>query len=172
MFKTIKATPKNIQDIQTIAHKTWSVAYQNIISKEQIDYMLTTMYATDVLKAQMKNVNYNFYICINSDISIGFVAFELNYNNLPKTKIHKLYILPDFQGKGVGKILLDKSIEYARKNNNTALVLNVNKQNSAKYFYEKLGFTVSYQEVINIGSGYVMDDFVMEKNISEIYKVY
>jgi ribosomal protein S18 acetylase RimI-like enzyme len=165
MLKVIKATPKNIPEIQEIANKSWAETYKNILSKEQIDYMLTTMYATDVLKAQMENVNYNFYICINSDISIGFIAFELNYNNLPKTKIHKLYILPDFQGKGIGKILLDKSIKYALQNCNTTLVLNVNKQNSAKYFYEKMGFTVSYQEVINIGNGYVMDDFVLEKNI-------
>jgi hypothetical protein len=39
--------------------------------------------------------------------------------------------------------------------------LNVNKYNKAKFFYEKLGFTITKEEVIDIGNDYVMDDYVM-----------
>jgi ribosomal protein S18 acetylase RimI-like enzyme len=47
-------------------------------------------------------------------------------------------------------------------NNQEALLLNVNKNNNAQYFYNKLGFIISKEEVIDIGNGYVMDDYVME----------
>jgi hypothetical protein len=43
--------------------------------------------------------------------------------------------------------------------------LNVNKYNSAQDFYKKLGFCIDYEEVIDIGNGYVMDDYVMEKEL-------
>ncbi len=165
MISIIKATVKNIPEIQEIANKSWVVTYKSIISTQQIDYMLKTMYNTNVLIQQIENQNFEFYICVYSNTSIGFIAFEKNYQNSSKTKIHKLYILPNFQGKGIGKILINHSIKITLQNKNTALILNVNKQNSAKYFYKKLGFTISYQEVINIGNGFVMDDFVMELSI-------
>jgi ribosomal protein S18 acetylase RimI-like enzyme len=61
--------------------------------------------------------------------------------------------------------MIDYITEAARKNNQEALLLNVNKNNIAKNFYKKLGFNIVLDEVIDIGQGYVMDDYVMEKPI-------
>jgi ribosomal protein S18 acetylase RimI-like enzyme len=71
-------------------------------------------------------------------------------------------VLPSEQGKGLGKLLIDKAIEIAIAQNQKAIFLNVNKYNKARFFYEKLGFTIVKDEVIDIGNGYVMDDYVME----------
>jgi ribosomal protein S18 acetylase RimI-like enzyme len=47
----------------------------------------------------------------------------------------------------------------------TTLQLNVNRNNPAKIFYEKLGFAVLNEEDIDIGNGYFMNDYVMQKMI-------
>ena len=69
-------------------------------------------------------------------------------------------------GSGIGKILIQQAENEARKQGNKKLHLNVNKKNKAVGFYQKLGFTVDYEEVLDIGNGYVMDDFVMVKDLS------
>jgi len=74
-------------------------------------------------------------------------------------------VLPTEQGKGLGKLLIDKAIEIAIAQNQKAIFLNVNKYNKARFFYEKLGFIIVKDEVIEIGNGYVMDDYVMESDV-------
>jgi ribosomal protein S18 acetylase RimI-like enzyme len=82
------------------------------------------------------------------------------------SKLHKLYLLPSSQGKGVGKALLLEVVKRAREAGQKSLVLNVNKQNKkAIDFYRVLGFVTIRQEVNDIGSGYVMDDDVMELSL-------
>ena len=71
-------------------------------------------------------------------------------------------MLPETQGKGFGKFMIDEIIRIAKSNDQKGIFLNVNKYNKAKFFYEKAGFIVSKEEVIDIGNGYVMDDYVME----------
>jgi ribosomal protein S18 acetylase RimI-like enzyme len=58
--------------------------------------------------------------------------------------------------------MIDEIVKIAKSNNQKGVFLNVNKYNKAKFFYEKLGFVISKEEVIDIGNGYVMDDYVME----------
>jgi ribosomal protein S18 acetylase RimI-like enzyme len=77
-----------------------------------------------------------------------------------------LYLLPSSQGNGVGKALLLEVAKRAREARQKSLVLNVNKQNKkAIDFYRVLGFVTIRQEVNDIGSGYVMDDDVMELSL-------
>jgi ribosomal protein S18 acetylase RimI-like enzyme len=96
----------------------------------------------------------------------GFASYEINCKDLPTTKIHKLYVLPQAQGKGVGKKLIDTICEIARKNNNQTLSLNVYRENPAIDFYEKIGFKKVNEVDIDVGNGFTMNDFVMEKAVS------
>jgi len=73
--------------------------------------------------------------------------------------------LSNHQGKGIGKALINFIANEANERHQKGLILNVNKKNKAIRFYESIGFTISNEEVIDIGNGYVMDDFVMEKEI-------
>ena len=61
-----------------------------------------------------------------------------------------------------GKSMIDEVIIIAKSNNQKGIYLNVNKYNIAKFFYEKVGFNIVKEEVIDIGNGFVMDDYVME----------
>ena len=82
-------------------------------------------------------------------------------------KLHKIYVLPDQQGKGTGRFMIEHIIAQVKNNNGTRLQLQVNKGNKAKSFYEKLGFAVVRDFVLKIGNGYIMDDYLMEKIISQ-----
>jgi ribosomal protein S18 acetylase RimI-like enzyme len=72
------------------------------------------------------------------------------------------------QGKGVGKFIIEHVINLVKSKNATILRLNVNRCNKAKLFYEKSGFVAVKTEDIDIGSGYFMNDYVMEKRLVEM----
>lgn len=127
--------------------------------------MLEMMYDLAVLESQWDK-GHTFLLAEENGKELGFAGFELNYSGAPKAKLHKIYLLPEAQGKGAGKALLLDVAERARKAKQASLLLNVNKYNQkAIEFYGRIGFVEIYTEVIDIGSGYVMDDVVMEMQL-------
>lgn len=155
------ATIADVQRIREIAEITWPVTYSDIISAEQIDFMLNWMYNTTTISNAINSIAQDFIVLLKDDEIIGFSGIEHNYENQPITRIHKLYVLPDNQGIGCGKTLLKAVISEAKKNESKLLHLNVNKQNPAVQFYNKFGFIIEKEEVLSIGNGFVMDDYIM-----------
>lgn len=150
--------------IQNLAKAIWPDAYGAILSQDQLDYMMDMMYSGNSLINQLRNKNVFLLAKIDADF-IGFASYELNYNESNYTKIHKLYVLPEIQGQGVGKELIYYIQEIAIKNSNSGLILNVNKQNKAKDFYLKNEFKIEESVIVDIGNDYVMDDYIMKKYI-------
>lgn len=142
----------------------WPVAYKDILSPAQLKYMIDYFYSLEALETQIQN-GQHFLLLKDAEKAIGFLSYELNCYGTRNLKIHKIYILPTEQGKGLGKLLIDNAIEIANAKHQEAVFLNVNKYNNARFFYEKLGFAIIKDEVIEIGNGYVMDDYVMEVKI-------
>lgn len=165
MITITQATIVDIATIQEIAHTTWPVAYGEIITLEQLTYMLNLMYSDNALLEQIQQKQQQFYIASEGIHPLGFIAIEHHYKEELVTRIHKIYILPEAQGKGVGKLLLDKAASLAKLNDSKSLSLNVNKFNSAVAFYKKTGFEIVAEEVLDIGRGFVMDDYKMEKQL-------
>ena len=166
------ATNSELTLIRELAYKIWPSTYGEILSNDQLNYMLDLIYSIDALKKQINN-NHVFLLIKENEKYIGFASYEINYiekneisihNNLSinKTKIQKLYVLPEIQGKGIGNFLINYIKKIAIANNNSAIVLNVNKYNKAKDFYLKKGFEIISTIKIDIGNGYIMDDFIME----------
>lgn len=162
MLSLHTATPTDLNAIQKIANETWPSAFGAILSREQIEYMLEMMYSSVSLEEQI-NKGHHFLIVKEENDDLAFASYELHYNGLPKTKIHKIYTLPTAQNKGIGKLLMNAIIEKAKENQDTTLTLNVNRYNTAYEFYKRLGFEQVGEENIDIGQGYLMEDFIMEK---------
>ena len=98
------------------------------------------------------------------DEPLGFAS----YSQLPETdvyKLHKLYVLADRQGQGLGKIMMDFILEEIHSKGAVTLRLNVNRNNKARIFYEKLGFAIVSEEDVDIGNNFFMTDYVMEKKL-------
>ena len=167
MISIEKINEDLLHEVQKIAFKTWPKTFSNILSPKQIDYMLDWMYNIEALKKQLNEKGHVFLLAAENGNYMGFASYEVHHGGSGKTKIHKIYILPETQGKGVGKKLLQAISEVALKNGDTYLFLNVNKFNHhAIDFYSHLGFYEAFREVIDIGNGFVMDDAVMELRLT------
>lgn len=167
MINIIQANLSDLKKVREIALRTWPQTFANILTPEQIDYMLNWMYQLEALERQVQEKGHVFLLANEGEKSLGFCSYELHAKDPSKTKIHKIYILPGAQGKGVGKKLIQEVAQIALENGDTHLFLNVNKYNqSAIDFYSKIGFYEDFREVIDIGNGFVMDDVVMEMKIA------
>lgn len=160
-MKMIVCNKDQLSIVSDLAYAIWPATYGEILSKAQLDYMLANFYAITNLENQM-DAGQVFELIFEDNNVIGFVSYEFNCKKTKLLKIHKIYLLPEKQGKGFGKFMIDKIVRIAKSNDQKGVFLNVNKYNKAKFFYEKAGFVVSKEEVIDIGNGYVMDDYVME----------
>lgn len=155
------ATKNQLPIVRDLAFQIWPDTYGATHTQEELDYMLNKFYAVHSLEQQMDN-GHVFILAKADEIYVGFVAFEINSENTGLTKIHKLYVLPETQGKGIGKQLVDFVLNESMKSNDGGLFLNVNKLNKAQDFYHKYGFNITKDIIIDIGEGFVMDDYVME----------
>jgi GNAT superfamily N-acetyltransferase len=176
----IQITSAGLNDrdfIRSVSERTWPSTYGHIISQAQIDFMLDWMYSNESLEKQI-NTGCEFYIASIKKESglweaVGFcsVSLEEEENNstekiegLKAHKLNKLYVLPEAQGTGAGKALLNKCIEVAKAVGSNSLFLQVNKLNTAYTFYLKKGFIKELEFKFDIGNGFYMDDYVMRLN--------
>ncbi|MBS1751369.1 MAG: GNAT family N-acetyltransferase [Bacteroidetes bacterium] len=151
--------------IRELTFSIWPQTYSSILTKGQIDYMLEMMYSPASLEKQMLKQHHNFIIVYEEEQPVGFASFSQKENNSKAYRLHKIYVLTTMQGKGTGKKIIDHIIQLIIPKGAQTLELNVNRHNPAKAFYEKLGFKIINTEDIDIGNGYFMNDYVMEKKL-------
>ncbi|HCN48741.1 MAG TPA: GNAT family N-acetyltransferase [Chryseobacterium sp.] len=160
-MKFIQATEKDIPLIQNLARRSWENAYADILSAEQMEYMLSEMYSETEIKNHLLNPAYHYYLIQDQDSYEGFIGYEHDYEE-KTTKLHRIYLVPESKGKGLGKAALQFLNDKVSENNNERIILNVNKHNAARNFYESQGYRVYDKGVFDIGNGFVMDDYMME----------
>ena len=163
MIKIRFAGIEDLPTIERLAREIWPGTYGHILSAEQLDYMLNLIYSQASLQNQLQNQHQTFVIAELDNEAIGFASWSLIDDKV--CKLHKLYVHQKTQGKGIGKMLVEFLIEQIQPQQVKTLRLNVNRYNQARLFYEKLGFTIVAEEDIDIGNGYLMIDYIMEKPI-------
>ena len=159
-----KAKEEDLLTIRSLAEQTWPTAYSDIISQEQIVFMLDKMYNQGELLGQLRD-GHTFLIASELKEDVGFAGFSVVDSENHVYKLHKLYVLPKMHGKGVGKILMNEVLDQIKAQGAKFLRLNVNRDNKAKDFYEKAGFKIKETVDLDIGNGFYMNDYVMEKEI-------
>ena len=164
-MEIIKAGLNDFNLIHSLAENVWPQTYKNILTPQQIEYMFEMMYSQKAYNEQIENKGHHFILIKDESGYLGFASYELNYNNTPVTKIHKIYVLPETQGKGVGRAMINEIAAIAKQKGDTQVSLNVNRFNKAVGFYENIGFVNTGQEDIDIGNGYLMEDFIMVKTL-------
>ena len=156
------ATPADLPTLQALARRIWHAHYPGIITLEQIEYMLERGYDTATLMRFLETPGAGLVLARDAE-PIGFAAWYRTEG--PATsKLDKLYVAIEHHGKGVGRRLIDHVEQAARDDGSRTLVLNVAKRNEASIaLYRHCGFEVREEVVIDIGNGFVMDDYVMAK---------
>jgi GNAT superfamily N-acetyltransferase len=159
MIKPI--TYKDLEIVSALAYKIWPVVYKEMISQDQISYMLNWMYARETLQHAHISGDF-FYSYYHEEEAVGFIHLHPNQNTM---KLQKIYILPEYQKLGIGKIFIGFCERLCRDKRFEELELQVNRENSAVNFYLKNGFTIIKEEDFDIGNGFLMNDFIMKKKI-------
>lgn len=155
-------TTQDFQVIEKLADTIWREYYIPIVGKPQIDYMLNKFQSVKAMETQTAN-GYEYYTVFHEELPVGYMSIK------PETEhlfLSKIYILSTYRGKGIGKRMMQFVLEKAKKYHLNKIRLTVNKYNTNSIkAYEKMGFKNVGDIVIDIGNGFVMDDFVMVKVI-------
>lgn len=155
--------PADVPAISALAREIWLATYPGIITPEQIEFMLEQRYGHERLLDDLEQADKWLDQAFAGERRIGFAFSEIYKGEF---KLDKLYIHPDVQRRGVGGQLIANVAERARQLGYPCVILAVNKRNEkAIASYRKYGFTVRESVVDDIGRGYVMDDFIMEKKL-------
>ncbi len=163
----IEISPLRLDEAEVLAELAraiWLAHYPAIISLAQIDYMLDQRYKPGLIKQLLARGD--LWLAARADDElVGFAhGMELQDGDF---KLDKLYVGTDWQRHGIGGELIAKVASHARKHGCNRLLLRVNRQNQqAIDAYLKHGFTVATIIVEDIGHGYVMDDYVMTKELT------
>ena len=158
-FINIK-TDEDIEKLAGLASEIWHEYWPVILSLEQIDYMIEKFQSFNAIKKQIEEERYIYNIMEDNGNFIGYFGVCPKDNYL---FLSKLYIRKDFRELGCGKQAFNKIKQIAMQFNKQSIQLTVNKNNTNTIkAYEKWGFKTIDSAVTDIGSGFVMDDYIME----------
>jgi len=159
-----RATAADVETIRALADRIWWTCYPGILSPEQIRYMLGWMYAPHKLTAELAH-GVTYELVELAGPAVGFLGYE----PLPgrtALMLNKLYLVPELHGRGLGQAMLQHVFQAARGLGLAAVELRVNKANAqALRAYARAGFVTVESLCQDIGGGFVMDDFVLRREI-------
>jgi ribosomal protein S18 acetylase RimI-like enzyme len=156
----------DIDALVALARDTWNRHYPEIISQSQIDYMLERRYDPALIAADLGLPDRWWNVAERDGRLLGFSQHE-RLPSLDRFKLDKLYVRYELRRQGIGSLLLAHVEQAAAALGGQALYLQVNRNNlSALAAYRKNGFEVADSVIVDIGGGFVMDDFLLCKPIS------
>ena len=156
-------TAESIQRIATLARIIWEEHYPAIIGAEQVRYMVDKFQTAEAMQRQADEEGYEYYLIRCEDKDIGYIGLRMDTDHC---FLSKIYILSEKRGCGIGSRAMIFIDGLCRKEGIGALRLMVNRYNEKSIAaYKKMGFRIVREQVTDIGDGYVMDDYAMEKEV-------
>lgn len=157
-------TDYDIKLIANMAEQIWNEAFADIITKQQIDYMIEKFQSYDAIKQQIVHNNYHYTICMIDNEAVGYCGVQPQDDGT--LYLSKMYLKKEARGRGLFTETIDMLRRLCKENNIKSIWLTVNKHNArAIAAYEKNGFRNIRSQVADIGNGFVMDDYVYELTI-------
>ncbi|MFO0695104.1 MAG: GNAT family N-acetyltransferase [Polyangiales bacterium] len=165
-FRILPAGPDDLALVRTLAEVIWREHYPSILEVAQVDYMLERMYAPTVLERELGE-GIAFDLAYVDERPVGYASYGPS-GRPHEWKLHKLYVLATERGLGRGAAMLERVEQRARAAGARTVVLQVNKRNVvAIRAYERAGYRIRQAATFDIGGGYVMDDYVMERELAD-----
>jgi GNAT superfamily N-acetyltransferase len=157
------------ETISALAGEIWRAHYADIISGAQIEYMLRQRYDPALIRAELARGDIAWDKLVADGAIVGYAAYFSGGHSgemSGEMKLDKLYVRHDYQRRGYGGLLIERAAAAARTQGCRTLMLAVNKANvKAIAAYKKYGLRVRESIVQDIGGGFVMDDYVMVKDV-------
>ena len=154
-------TAEDVRRVAALAHEIWHEYYVPLIGAAQVEYMVSKFQSAAAMQEQIERGDEYFTIA-RADQLIGYLAVRTNEAER-SLFISKLYLQRGERGAGSGRRALQFIEQLAYQRHLELLWLTVNKRNPAVQAYQKCGFAIAESLRIDIGAGFVMDDYRMEK---------
>ena len=156
-MRTVEAT--ELKELEELAREVWYESYEKLLGKDQVKYMLKRFQCETAFNDQLKE-GYIYRLYEDNGKPVGYSASKLEGDRI---FLSKLYLKKEYHGHGIGKMMIEDVISLYPSA--TKIYLTVNKYNPTYNIYKHLGFEVIDAVVTDIEEGYVMDDYVMQRNI-------
>ena len=155
---------RDIQAVAELANEIWNEYFVDIIGQAQVDYMLEKFQSERAICEQVRN-GFLYYLIKSNNSDVGYFGVLPTNDSL---LLSKFYIRSAERGKGLGRKVLTFIESLAAEKGASRITLTVNKYNSDTIeAYKKLGFQITESLIQDIGNGFVMDDYRMEKVIGK-----
>jgi GNAT superfamily N-acetyltransferase len=158
-------TPEQVATVAALAHEIWYEFYVPLIGRAQVDYMVGKFQNASALQAQIDQ-GYEYFLVQQEHAStaardIGYCAIQQQPGRV--MFLSKFYLHHAARGLGTGRRCMEFIEGFARRRELSLLWLTVNKGNPSVQAYQRLGFRIAAELTMDIGGGFVMDDYRMEK---------
>ena len=156
---------RDFDAVAALARSIWLAHYTTLITTAQIEYMLRGRFAPDNLRIYLRAEDrWMDLLEIDGELA-GYCSYALT-SEIGEMKLEQLYLLPRLHGLGLGAMMLGHVERSVLERGSRTLILQVNKRNEkAIKLYRRAGFAIREEVVVDIGGGFVMDDYVMEKRL-------
>lgn len=155
-------TEEDIQNIAYLADEIWHEYFPFILSEEQINYMIDKFQSVHAMRNQIWQEGYMYYKILSENKLIGYFAIREDTED-SALFLSKLYLHKSCRGKGYGSNVFQHLKDYCINKKIHRIWLTVNKYNESTInAYIKRGFVQTDTRVLDIGNGYIMDDYIME----------
>jgi ribosomal protein S18 acetylase RimI-like enzyme len=160
-------TTEQIAEVVRLAREIWTEHYVPIVGAPHVDYMLEKMQSTDAIREQIGERGYEYYLAVYNGPNEGYVAV-VEESDRDGLMLSKIYVRRSERRQGVGKAMLAFVEEICRQRGLRSICLSVNKNNrDSIHWYMRMGFVNTGATFKEIGDGFVMDDYRMEKMVEE-----
>lgn len=161
-----KENSTQIRKVEELANRIWREHYSKILKNSQIEYMLKRFQSFDAIQEQIACKNYQYYLLNQDNVDIGFTGI-IEEPEKKSLFLSKIYIDQEYRGRGHASETFAFLEDMCRNKNYNKIWLTVNRYNENSIrAYEKKGFLKVRTQVTDIGEGYIMDDYVMEKELA------
>lgn len=156
-----RASLHDTDELAAMAKEIWQQHFTPIIGADQVRYMLDRFQSSTAMAHQMQHEDYQYYFLVYNGLRAGYCAIRPEPEAL---FLSKLYVKQPFRGRRIARAAIDFMAGYCRREGKKKIWLTVNRHNDDTIAaYRKMGFVTVREQAADIGGGYVMDDYIMEK---------
>ena len=156
-------TPPQVATVAALAHDIWYEYFVPLIGRAQVDYMVARFQSAEAVSRQIEE-GYDYFVVRCDGADQGYIGVQVQADQ--SLFLSKFYLQRSARGSGTGRVAMEFIERLARQRGLKVIWLTVNKGNPAVKAYQRLGFRIAADLVMDIGGGFVMDDFRMEKTLT------
>ncbi len=144
-----RALPEESRSIAEVVVNTWKWSYRNIFSSSYLENLSYEEHEAAISR-QIEKKNDIFFTAVYNERVVGMVSGRIIEEGEYDCELDAIYILPEFQHRGTGKILFSMITDEFRESGADTMILWTFKENRERGFYRKMGGRTGSEKVISI----------------------